>query len=88
MDIWEPFDLRSQHDEPWFVRKEVLHEMLTGIPDIARVGINSCKDIEQMLDIHILRNDPSRLFEVRLVEIKINRQPIKVMLLGCREEWG
>jgi hypothetical protein len=51
---------------------EVLCKIGTGVPDIVRVWIDCCEDIEQVLDIYILRGDPPRFSEVGLVRIKRN----------------
>ena len=54
MVIWETLHLWPQYDESWFVPIEVLREIFAGIPDIIRVCIDGCEDIEKVLDIHIL----------------------------------
>ena len=66
MDIWDPFDLQSRYSESWFVPIEVLHEIVTGNPDVVQVCIDRCGDIEQVLDVNILRSDPPCFFEVGL----------------------
>ena len=59
MIIWEPFDLWLQDDESLFVANEVLDKVCAGIPDAVRIRIDRREDIEQVLDIYILRRDPS-----------------------------
>ena len=61
--ICKGFDFRSQHDLPRFVPVEVLYEVTTNIPDIARVLVHGCEHIKQVFDIHILGRNPSCLFE-------------------------
>ena len=67
--IRECFDLWSQHDKPWFMLIEVIHKSGADIPDILRVSIDRCEDIEQVLDVHILWHDPSRFFKAGLVRM-------------------
>jgi hypothetical protein len=86
MVIREPFDLSPQHGKPRFVPIYVVHEMKTGIPDVGRVFVDGCEDIEEVFDVHILRRDPSCFFETGLVRIDINRQPTEVALLGGTKE--
>ena len=70
--VREPFDLWSQNDEPLFVPNEVVHKFVAGFPDIVQVCIDGCEDIEQVLNIHILRCNPSRFNEPGLDRIKID----------------
>ena len=51
MVVREGFDLRLQNGESTLVLNEVLHELGTGNPDVVRVPIDCCEDIEQVLDI-------------------------------------
>jgi hypothetical protein len=87
MVIGKAFDLRPQHSLPWFVPIEVLHEVATSIPDTTRVRVDGCEDIEQVLNVHILRPDPLRFLNPGLPGSRINRQPGEVMILGRTEEW-
>jgi hypothetical protein len=61
--------------------------MVAGIPDVVQARVNRCEDVKQVLDIDILRRDPSRFFEAGLARIKINRQPAEVTIFGRVEEW-
>ena len=72
MIVWEPLDFWLQNDQSMFVQIEVLHKIGAGTPDTVQVRINSCEDIEQMLDIYIFRSDPLRSSEVGLVGINID----------------
>ena len=72
MVIRESFDLRPQHDQPPFAPIEVPRESNTGTPDTGRVWVNGREDVEQVLNIHILRRDPSRLIEARLARVNDN----------------
>ena len=88
MAIWESFDLWPQYDQPWFVSIKVAHEKNAGVPCVDRARVNRCEDIEQVLDVHILRYNTSGLFKAGLVRINVDRQSTKVTILGCAEEWG
>jgi hypothetical protein len=66
---------------------EVLHEVITSIPDITPVWVDGCEYIKQVLNVHILQHNPSRLFKPGLVRININRQPAEVTIPGRAEEW-
>jgi len=72
MVIREPFDPWPQNDEPWFVPREVRREIATGLPDVVRVGVDGCEDIEQMLDVYVLRRDPPCFSEVKLFWVMID----------------
>jgi len=85
--VREPFDFWSQNDEPLFVPNEVVRESGAGFPDIVRVLVNGCEDIEQVLNVYILRRDPPRFSEPGLVRTKINRHPGEVKFPGRAEEW-
>ena len=69
MAIQELFNPRSQHNQSGFVPIEVLHEITTGIPGVAQTRVSRCEDIRQVLDIRILRDDPSGFLEVRSARI-------------------
>ena len=72
MVVWEPFEPWPQHNKPAFVPKEVPHEVITDVPDVVRVCINGRKNIQQVLDIDILRYDPSCFFKPGLTRIDMN----------------
>ena len=61
---------------------------MASIPDTGCALVSGCEHVKQVLDVDILLQNPSRLFELGLVRIKINRQPVKVVVPGCAEEWG
>ena len=66
MDIWERFDLWPQCNWTPFVPMKVLHEVIADIPDITGVRVNGCKNVKQVLDIHVLRHDPRCILEARV----------------------
>ena len=72
MVVWESFNLWPQYNQQNFVPTEVLHEMITGIPNTILICVNGHEDIEQVLDICVLGCDPSRLVKARLVGINID----------------
>ena len=69
MIIREAFDLLLQNRESFLVPEEVLHEIGTSVPNVIRVGVDRRENIEQVLDIDVLRRDPLCFFEVGLVRI-------------------
>lgn len=71
MIVWEPFDPWLQIDESSFVPIEMPCEIGAGFPDTVRVRADRYEDIEQVLDIYVLRRDPSCFPEVGLVWINI-----------------
>ena len=87
MVIWETFDLWTQNRLSWFVPIEVEHKVCACIPVPTRVRVDGREDIEQMLDIHILRPDPSRLFKSRITGTRTNRQSGDVNIFYRAEEW-
>ena len=54
MIIWEPFDRRLEHSESTLMLEEAVYEAGTGTPNTTRVDVDSCEDIEQVLDIYAL----------------------------------
>ena len=53
MIVRECLDLRSQHDKPRFMSKEVSHRFGTGTPDTFRVSVNRCRGVGEVLDVRI-----------------------------------
>ena len=64
MIIRETLDLWLQNRESLLVPMEVHHKIDAGNPDAVGVGVDRREDIEQVLDIYVLRRDPLRCFEV------------------------
>jgi hypothetical protein len=73
MVIWESFYLWHQHSEPWLVFMEMIQKISTGVPGVVRIHVKGCEDIEQVFDIHVLRSDPLRFVEPRLVTFEITQ---------------
>ena len=70
--IRESFDLWPQNDEPLLVMSEVPYEIGTGVPDVGRARVDRGEDIEQVLNIHVLRNDPNPgLFGSVSIELRV-----------------
>ena len=69
MIVWETFNPWPQNRESLLVPIEVLHEFGTSIPDPVRVGVDCREDIEQVLDIDVLRRDSLCFFKAGLVLI-------------------
>ena len=65
MVIRECLNIGSKLDKPRIVPIE-LDKIDTGTPDAPRYHIDGYGNVEQTLDIHILRYDPSRFFEARV----------------------
>ena len=59
MIIGKRFNLWPQHCLPRVVPTEEKQKADTGSPDLIRVRIDGHQDIEQMLNIRVLRDDPS-----------------------------
>jgi hypothetical protein len=53
-----------------FCAKKVPHEIGAGTPDAVRVWIDRCEDVEQVLDVYVLRRDPLCFDEVGLIRVK------------------
>jgi len=70
MTTWESFNLWP-HGEPLLVPKEVMHGIVAGYPDVVRVCIDRCEDIKQVLDVCILRCDPSCFSKVVLLRVDL-----------------
>ena len=54
MIIREPLDRRLEHSDSTLMLEEAVYEAGTGTPNITRVNVDSCEDIEQVLDIYVL----------------------------------
>jgi hypothetical protein len=61
--IRKPLDPQPQHGLPRFAPAEVYQKAGASSPDFIRVRVDGREDIEQVLDIPILRGDPSRFSE-------------------------
>ena len=70
MVVQERLKFWPEDDKSWLMPIEVAHELITGIPNVSRVCIDRRKNIRQMLDVRVLRRDPS--FEPRLSGVKLN----------------
>ena len=54
MVIRESFYFWSQYSESRFVPFEVGNEIGAGVPDVVRVRVEKCEDVEKVFDIHVL----------------------------------
>jgi hypothetical protein len=70
MVVRESFEPWPQHDQSRFVPEEVLHEVVTRSPDAIGGFVDGGEDIEQVLNVHVLRHDPSGVSKPRPVGIE------------------
>ena len=79
-----------QHCGPRLIPAEVRYKVGTAAPDTVRVRIEGREDVEQVSDVRVLRSDPPRFAEPRLVRFEVTQslEPTEVVILGRAEEWG
>src|ERR1700753_698588 len=63
MIIGKVLNFWPQNSLPRLLSIEVSQKVFTGSPDLVRVRVDGRENIEQMLNIRILRGDPSCFFE-------------------------
>ena len=86
MIVWKSLDFWLQKDESLLEPNEMRHEIDTCSPNAVRVWVDCCEDVEQVLDVYVLRCDPLCFSEVELVWIDIHRHPGEVVFFGRAEE--
>ena len=72
MVIAKALEPRPQHRSSWFVPKEMLNEVASSTLSFAPGCVNGCEDIEQVLNTHVLRRDPSRFSKPGPIGVNAN----------------
>ena len=70
MVIVKALNPRPQYRSSWFAPKEMLKEVAASTPGFAPGCVNGYEDIKQVLNIHVLRRDPSRFSKPRPIRVK------------------